>query len=808
MLAHIKCNGNVRVEQSWEEHSRNTAFYAGKSLKGIGLYHVGILAGLLHDMGKGKEEFQVYLEKSAAGEKVKRGSVNHTFGGVIYLLENYHSKENDRYARLTSEVIAYAIGAHHGLFDIITINGEDEFLRRVEKDKKEIGYDECVNNFFDIVESEEKIQRLYLEAVGEVKIFISKIVTSKRGSKSLSFQFGLLTRLVTSAVVHGDRMDTAEFMLDNQLETEPVTKEFWKQQLEFLEEKIQKFNRTSTINIARGYISDECKAFATNGSGVYRCTVPTGGGKTLATLRYTYEHARIHNKKRVIYIIPLLSVLEQNSEVIKNYCTDPLRILEHHSNVVRCEEVKEVLDEYEFLTETWSEPIIISTMVRFLEMLFQGRMTNVRRFQALTESVIIIDESQTIPKKTLYMFNEAMNFLSRCCNSTIVLCSATQPTLGELKRSIVFSNPVEMVTYDEQIWSAFKRTIVKNIGSQHGWEMDQITEFVLQCMEERESLLMICNTKQTTLEIYQKVQNMVDDEIEVFHLSTTMCMAHRIDTLSKIREILKSEFHKKIICISTQLIEAGVDISFECVIRAQAGLDNIAQANGRCNRNGEYEGIKDTYVVKVKDENLKRLREIETSQLAYLNLLEYINNRENVDFDLLDQTNIEQYFNLLFGIYEKGKEFYYPVLDNVIQGLSVTLYDLLSLNEVLVQSTSKRLDVAVILSQSFASAGKLFQVFDENTQDVIVPYNEQAKAIIQELLQVDSKYELAKVKELCAKAKPYMVSLYSYQYEALDKNGWIEADVNNNRFTILKENAYNQEIGVCNHQDIDLFIVG
>ncbi len=806
MLAHIKFNDNVRVEQSWEEHSRNTAFYAGSSLMCIGLYHVGTLAGLLHDMGKGKKEFQVYLEKSVAGEEVKRGSVNHTFAGVIYLLENYHSIENDKYTRLTSEVIAYAIGAHHGLFDIITTNGEDEFLRRVEKDKKEIGYKECVDNFFDIVESEEKIQGLYLGAVEEVKIFISKIVTSKKGSKSLAFQFGLLTRLVTSAVVHGDRMDTSKFMLDKYLEIEPITKEFWKQQLEFLEAKMQKFDRTSTINLARGYISDECKTFATNGSGVYRCTVPTGGEKTLATLRFAYEHARIHNKKRVIYIIPLLSVLEQNSEVIKNYCADPFRVLEHHSNVIRFEEVKEVLDEYEFLTETWSEPIIISTMVRFLETIFQGRMTDVRRFQALTESVIIIDESQTIPKKTVYMFNEAMNFLSRCCNSTVVLCSATQPTLGELKRSIVFSNPIEMVKYDEKIWHAFKRTTVQNMSDQYGWGIDQITEFVLQCIEESKSLLMVCNTKQTTLELYQKVRRMVDNRIEVFHLSTTMCMAHRIDTLSRIREILKSDYHKKIICISTQLIEAGVDISFECVIRAQAGLDNIAQANGRCNRNGEYNGIKDTYVVKFKDENLKRLREIENSQLAYLSLLEYLNNIKDIDGDLLNQANIEQYFNLLFEIYEKGKEFYYPVLDREIQGLSVTLYDLLSRNEVLSQCTSKRLDVAVILSQSFASAGKLFHVFDENTLDVLVPYNEQAKWIIHELLQVDSKYELEKVKELCAKAKPYMVSLYAYQYEALYKNGWVEADINN-RFIIIKENAYNQEIGVCNHQDINLFIV-
>ncbi len=767
----------------------------------VGLKKTAYLAGLLHDLGKYKVEFREYLEKAAKGEKVKKGSVNHTFAGVIYLFEQYQHEKTDKFDRLTSEVIAYAIGAHHGLFDVVNLENESGFVHRLTKNKEEIGYQECIDNFFVDAISKEKLDALFFEAKKEIENFISKMDKGK----ILAFYFGMIARLITSAVVNGDRRDTAEFMGSKRYNLEREDNAFWKEQLTFLEDKIAMFKTETPINVARKYISDECKKAARNGSGIYRCTVPTGGGKTLATLRYAYAHAMQHNKSRIIFVIPLLSVLEQNSEVIREYCKDKDRILEHHSNVIlnQCDE--ETLDYYELLTESWAEKIVITTFVRLLETLFDSSMSDVRRFQALTNSVIVIDEIQSLPKKMVYMFNVAINFLTLYCNTTVILCSATQPVLEGTEYPLIVSENSELVPGNKEVWKAFERTNVSNLGDQFGLSIDEIVAFIEECRMTRNSLLMICNTKDTAAKIYQRINENSKEGEHNFHLSTSMCMEHRVNTMREISDILSNQKYQKVICIATQLIEAGVDLSFECVIRAQAGLDNIAQAAGRCNRHGEYEGRKDTFVIKVKEENISKLKDIGNSQEAYIKFLESINNGILEKNDILSNDHIKHYYSLLYASPKVKMDFGYPHIFKECMNKTHNLFDLLSSNNSVLEGSIKY-QTRHILQQSFKTAGDVFKVFENNTVDVIVPYNEIAKELLDEIRNVNLSFDLNKLQEVITKAKPYTVQIYDYQRNSLESNGLLELD-RSKHFLLLKEEGYDGKLGVKDRYNVDDFIL-
>lgn len=801
-LGHLLVNSNsTRVEQLLIDHLINTARYASVALENIGLKNVAYLAGLLHDLGKYKIEYQEYLEKAAIGEKVKRGSVNHTFAGVIYILEQYRNEKTDRFGRLTSEVIAYAIGAHHGLFDVVNLENESGFVHRLSKDRDEISYQECIDNFFIDVISKDDLDLLFLNAKTEIQEFISKM----GAQKVLAFQFGMLVRLITSAVVHGDRRDTAEFMRNKKYNTEKNETTFWKEQLNFLEDKITRFKADTPINIARKYISDECRKSAEKVAGIYRCTVPTGGGKTLATLRYAYAHASRYDKSRIIYVIPLLSVLEQNSKVIKEYCQDKGRILEHHSNVVLEQHNAEELDYYELLTESWSEKIVITTFVRLLETLFNGKMTDVRRFQSLVNSVIVIDEIQSIPKKMIHMFNVAMNFLAQCCNATVILCSATQPVLECAEYPLLLKEDSEMVPYKKEVWNAFERTNVKNLGNQFGWTTDEIVDFIIECLKTSNSVLMICNTKDTAAKIYKRINECITEEVQSYHLSTSMCMEHRVNTMKEISNLLVNQTEEKVICISTQLIEAGVDLSFECVIRAQAGLDNVAQAAGRCNRHGEYVGRKETFVIKVKDENISRLKDIMNSQEAYIKFLQSKENGVLKDEDILSFNCIKHYYSLLYLDVKVKKEFSYPHVFKECLNKTHNLFDLLSNNNSVVERRNENL-ARHILQQSFKTAGDVFQVFEDNTVDVIVPYNDIAKEIINEVRNVNLSFDLNKLQEIITRVKPYTVQIYDYQRNSLETNGLLEFDTSKH-FLLLKEEGYDDKLGVKDNYNVEFFIL-
>lgn len=792
-LAHITQINGGRIEQSLLTHSLNVANYAANKLKSTNLYHTAYLAGILHDMGKYTGKYQDYLERAACGETVVRGSVNHTFCGCIYLLKRYHTGRPQGFDTMTCEILVYAIGSHHGQFDCVTLENTSGFEHRLNKDAAEICYDEAVDGFLAECASNEEINRLFLLAQAEVTALFQTFVTYfGKNRAQISFLMGLAARMVLSAVIDGDRRDTAEFMCGEKQQYRDVSEAVWSDQIAFFERKMAVIKANTPINRARSHFAGQCRDFAqTHGGGIYRLTLPTGAGKTLSALRYALYHGKTYRKKRILFVIPLLSIIDQNSAVIRSYIQDESILTEHHSNVVRTFETPEKLDRYELLTETWEYPIIITTLVQLLNTLFSDQTTAVRRMSALSNAVIVIDEIQSLPKKTTNMFTMALNFLAYGCGATIVLASATQPCFDETAVPLKYSVPADIVPYQKEFFEVFKRTEIVDKTSPYGMSVEELADFSEDSMETVSSLLVICNTKESALNLYSQLRQRCG-EYRLFHLSAAMCMAHRTDTLECIKACLKSG--EKMLCVSTQVVEAGVDFSFERVIRVEAGLDNIAQAAGRCNRSNEFERICTVYVVNLNQEaeRLGMLHEIEAAQRCARQLLHrFAQDPSHYACDLLSKKSIAEYYQYLFHDEDIRGKFSYP--QKLPYGATEHLFDLLADNMRHIERPEFK--GKYFLNQAFKTAGERFEVFDEATTEVIVPYNAKAEEIIADLFSKRAEYDSGFLKACIEKAKPYTVRIFEYQNKKLREYGMLSPE-EQSHFTVLNAQCYHPETGL------------
>lgn len=804
LFAHLTNKSGIREEQSLRAHCVRTAEYASACVENIGFYHMAYLAGLLHDMGKATKKYNDYLEAAFAGEPVVRGSVNHTFAGVIYILENFHTELASPIDKLTAEIISYAIGAHHGLFDCVDLEGKNGFLHRLRKDKAELCYEEAQHNFLQQVADKKEIERLFRKATEEFQILFEKLkIDWEKKSQKIFFQIGLFVRLLLSCVIYGDRRDTAEFMEGiASLKEKPVS---WLSEKEYLEHKLSQFDQTSPINQVRSIISDQCLETAERSVGIYRLNVPTGAGKTLCTLRYSLAHAERFHKKRIIFIIPLLSVLEQNVKVIREFVQDENLILEHHSNVISEKEFVDdhaELDEYEILTENWESPIVISTLVQLLNILFTHKTSAIGRMRALCDSVIIIDEVQSIPKKMTVMFNMAINFLSTYCNVTVVLSSATQPCLEKLDWPVKFATQPDMVKLDKKQMEVFARADIIDRTDPYGMDMEMWVDFCHSLMEERESLLVICNTKREASELFKQMEEISEaEDWYLCHLSTAMCQNHRVEVLEKLQNKLAAlqynfkngQKTKKVLCISTQLVEAGVDFSFDCVVRVLAGIDNLAQAAGRCNRSNEYGRKGSVYLIKLRDENLSMLKEIADAQNSTQKVL--IRANQMKDMALIGESATQIFYNSLYQ--EKGmkNQIRYPIEDF---GSVLYLTNLLG-ND----NPYAKKEETFFLRQPFQSIGKRFEVFDDQTFDVLVPYGDGC-GLIEELREMErTDFFLPSMKQIMKKAKGYTISIFKWQRDKLWEEGLLYG-LFENRILILDVKAYDGQYGLNEKAELEV----
>ena len=759
-------NGRI---QTVDEHLKQVAKYNIQNLEKCNLTNLCKIISLYHDCGKYTEEFTEYIKNATSDDentrkKAVRGSVNHTFAGVCLNFKNHYT--DDDYDILTSEIIAFVCGSHHGQFDCLNEDGKDGFEHR-----KNIDVELVTESFYKLSTNKNELDYLFKQAVDEVKniVAIIKTMLCSVGKSDKSncryFYFSLLCRLLLSSLVDADRRDAMEFHYNIKVH-KPDIGYIWEENLKSIERKLDALEIKSEIDVVRRDISNQAKNFETPENGIYKLSIPTGSGKTLVSLRWAVSHANRYKKSRILFVIPLLSILEQNAEVIKKYITDCNILTEHHSNIIKENKNTDSLNMKELLIETWDSPIVITTLFQLLNTMFDGKNSNIRRLNSLVDSIIVIDEVQQVPKNMLTIFNLTINFLQNVCGATIVFCSATQPSFEQSNKPVMFSENCEIVPPSDYIENHFKRTKITAIDGT--MDLYQVEQFVSH--QDMESILVICNKKEQASILHKKISSYKEN---VFHLSTSMCMNHRKDIIKKVNENLKNKIPT--ICVSTQLVEAGVDFSFECVIRFMAGIDNIIQSAGRCNRHGEYKRLCPVYVINV-DENLSKLNEIQEAKNATYSLL--IDKTLEID----SKETVKRYYDTLFKNMRKSQDY-------AVDG--TTLFDLLSRN---LSNPTRPEDSKLILRQSFKRAGELFKVFDNETTDIIVPYKE-SEDLICELLSDKAKYDFNKRKQVISKLNGYSVSVYEYSIKNLINKGAIQ-ELFEGSIRVLSKDFYNEHRGI------------
>ena len=805
-LAHMKKDDLNRKNgapqaQSLSEHLRHVAGLMSASAEAAGLSSTAYLIGILHDLGKCSEAFAEYLSWSHAhpGDYSRRGSVDHSSAGGQLLMQRYGGQGD--MSSIVIEIAALAIFSHHsGLLNYLgehgltsAAGGKDtySFLHRMSKEDVFSGLD--IAYFFREVISEEELDCLFAASVRELSAWEENIGKEKL-DEVYHFYWGMVIKLLFSMLVDADRLDSAEFELGDRLtfawETEPLWEEFSAK----LEKKIAGFptpreEKAKSIAQLRQKMSDDCLHAAEQTPGIYRLTVPTGGGKTLASMRFALAHAKRWHKKRIIVVIPYTSIIDQNAKEIREIFDRDEAILEHHSNVISEEddgEDTEGMDWRRILTERWDVPVIFTTQVQFLNTLFAGGNSSIRRLHALQDSILIFDEIQTLPVKCTYMFNLAISFLKDFCRTTTVLCTATQPPLEKLDFPIDSGRDAELTTDISEVFEAFRRVRIENCCRDGGSSVEDIAAAICRSAEEEGDVLCIVNLTKQARELYQAVSELVQDadiEIRAVHLSTKMCPAHRKKVLAEVREELrcrKEHPERRLICISTQLVEAGVDVSFPVVYRALAGFSSIAQAAGRCNRHGALaQGI--VRVFTFADENLSRLEDIQAGQkIARVLLFE-----KEAD-GILSPQAMEEYFRKFYKEQIEGR-MGYPLHDGN------TLLDLLSVNRAGVRVCKERGDeVHTGFAHAFHDAGRAFEVIDSHAEAVLVPYA-AGKELITAFESKDVGWGQDYRKRLKS-AQQYMVNLFSYEIKILDRLGAIsrmESGV-----IALREEYYSEAFGV------------
>ena len=530
-LAHKREDG---ITQSLKEHLENTAQLAGKFAKEFGAYDWGYCAGMLHDIGKYSDEFQERINGS-------NKKVDHSTAGA----QLCWSKKG------LYQFLSYCIAGHHaGLPDTggkCDAGGAGSLYGRLNKKIKDYGK----------YQQEIAIPRLDTAPFMPVE------------GEDFSFAVSMLVRMVYSCLVDADFLDTENFMKGGIQERESG------EPIPVLEKRLQDFvsdwlnnKEQDNVNGRRSEILRNCIEKGNEERGLFRLTVPTGGGKTVSSLAFALKHAVQHGMKRIIYVIPYTSIIEQNAKVFRDILGEQ-NVLESHCNVDY--EATEELRPMQLAAENWDKPVIVTTNVSFFESLFSNKSSQCRKLHNIANSVIIFDEAQMLPNDYLKPCITVMEQLIRHYKSTVVLCTATQPALQNL--FFKGMTATELCPRMEEQFQFFKRAILKNLG--------RITEEqLIQKLEKEQQVLCILNTKKKAQKVYQCLQG-----DGVYHLSTSMYPKHRRRVLEKIKECLDDD--KKCIVISTSLVEAGVDLDFRSVYRQLAGTDSIIQAMGRCNREGK-----------------------------------------------------------------------------------------------------------------------------------------------------------------------------------------------------------------------------
>lgn len=815
-IAHITKAGKETVSQDLKEHLTHTALLCREYMRKMECPSMGYIVGLLHDAGKAGAAFQNRMEAIRAGLPDPGQKGGHAAAGAV-ILDKAGGNPQELYRRFALQAMCEAIFSHHAaLPDNLSPEGEDGYKVRLQCDEEELREAEAY--LWEEVISQEDLNRLLQQAYGEAEALIQKIGGFVKSSKELCFFLGMAEKLLLSALIDADWLDSAVSGEQEQPDFTAVLKaerdnsavdrkKLFMYFLDNLESGLKKMSQCAKpINVWRNYISDSCKEAGSRKGGIYTLSCPTGAGKTLAVTRFALTHCILQNKDRIFYIIPYLSIIDQTAKSIKaalggdspeaGDTEDELvenNILELHSQADNGNGKAEVSSDGDFRAQRMAEPIVLTTMVRFLNTFFARGTRNLRPAHQFQNAVVIFDEVQTLPIKQIALFNSLVNYLTYICGCTCVLCSATQPLLGETEKPVYPVRMAEPASLAELPWEAvgiFKRVQVEVKYKNGGYTKEELADFIWDRAEISGNVLVILNTRDSALAVFNEVAKKADGEYRVFHLSTRLYAAHRKSILDEIRRALSRR--EKIIVVSTQLIEAGIDFDFSCVVRSLAGMDSIVQAAGRCNREG-MRGVETIYIVNLHGEleSLTHLKDIREGAKASERLLEeFGRNPVSFDNELLSEKAMHTYFQYYF--WERKGEMIYPIPKVTAD----SLYDLLADNGSLVRSGSKHKGYEIkALNQAFRTAAEHFSVIEEGGYSVFVPRG-RGKEIREEIQrngeQRNTEYKV--IKELLKEAQQFVVNLQRYEIEQLGE-GAIRWEDKMGMY-VLNELYYDEKTGI------------
>lgn len=697
-IAHL----NEERTQTLKDHLCGTAELAGYFAGRFGKADWGYACGMLHDIGKYSLAFQ---------DKIKNNSnrqVDHSTAGAKACFE-----KGGMYS-----FMSYCIAGHHsGLPDYGSSSDPGNAPTLQGRKKKHI--EDC--------------------GAYKSEIHIPEIKTlpfDPQNSPDPDFSLSVFIRMLYSCLVDADFLDTEYFMKEGRTQRETG------EEPSVLLEKLKKHvagwllnEDTETVNGRRTEILRHCFEWGHKERGIFQLTVPTGGGKTIASLAFALQHAVENQMDRVIYVIPYTSIIEQNAAVFRKILGEQ-NVLENHYNVDY--ESTEELMPMQLASENWDKPVVVTTNVQFFESLFANKSSKCRKLHNIANSVIIFDEAQMLPTDYLKPCIAVMEELAANFGSSIVLCTATQPALSPFFQREM---PVtELCPRVEEQFRFFERVTFQNVGTISEDEL-------IEKLQKEEQALCIVNTKKRAQRLYQKMKGE-----GVFHLSTAMYPKHRRRVLDKIRRLVKDG--KRCILISTSLVEAGVDLDFCTVYRQLAGVDSMIQAAGRCNREGKR-AAQDSFAYLFQFEE----KEYVPGQQLQIDVSKMLLSEGE---DISSLHGIEKYFEALYHF--RGES--------------------LDKKKIFEEFKDKR--------YNFAKAAKEFKLIEENTLTVFISREEEAEELLWQI-----KHQ-GYTKSGMRKAGQYCIQLYENDIEKLRGAGMLRQVPGGieNFYELVDSGQYSEEMGL------------
>ncbi len=703
-ISHVDNLGKV---QSNEDHQRGVANLTKSFAEEFHMGDCGYVMGLLHDKGKEQVEWQKYIQGVTGYNEeyadVKNGP-NHAYVGACAVEKQY-----PKIAPFIAQPIA---GHHRGLYDYC--------------DYKE-------------VIKEGMPEDISLD--GTLPYTFPNLTNLKE------YDYHNLVRILFSCLVDADSLDTESFMTPEQasLRGSHTTMKELLSKLESYLCELKENAKVSEVNNVRNYVQEQCINESQGDKGFYSLTVPTGGGKTLSSVLWALHHAVKNHQRRIIIAIPYTSIIVQTASILKRILGEE-NVLEHHSNV-NPEAIKnaELRERLQLATENWDYPIIVTTNVQLFESLFSNKRSSCRKLHNIVNSVIILDEVQTLPLGFYKPIVHTLDSLQRLFGVSVLFTTASQPILtGRIEGTNssasfdALTSVHEVIPVEACLHDKLRRVKIDFFEAPSSYD-----EIVAELIKHQR-VLCIVNTRKDAKELYDRLPK---DGL-CLHLSRMMCPAHVASTIQRIKDALNGDNNQHIRVIATQLIEAGVDIDFPVVYRQEAGLDSVLQAAGRCNREGKH-GICTTYVFSLAKEHSLPTGFMTQTNNARLGM--------GPDHDWFSPEAMKRYFQQLhsrvgnFDIRQMGALLYKPECE-------------------------------------FEEAANKFSLIDDQSISVIINWGDGLK-LYQQLVSDGPSYSLMK------KLAQFSVGIRTKDFEKLKDKGVVKEPFEN-IFAIIDPAFYSKETGL------------